>query len=297
MKKNITGIIPPVVTPFRADGSIDEVLLQKEMRICVDAGVHGLSVGGSTGEGPTLCDEELRDLIKIAKGETNENQTVVCGIMRTCTRDAVRTGTMAKEAGADAIMVTPTAYNVLVPNEEGMFDFYNTISKEVDLPIIIYNVIPQNVVTPHLFRRLLQETENVYGVKQSVGGLPALYAMSLVEKEEGHGVTFAATDDMLFSCFMHGANGAISAVLSVFPKLCIEMYECAQSGNYTRGMEIQEKLYGPWQYIAGNQFPIRLKYALHVMGRETGYCRSPITYLPEDEKHLIERAFENMESL
>lgn len=297
MSKVIKGIIPPVVTPFKKDGSIDEEKIRKEMRISINAGVNGISVGGSTGEGPTLRDEELRDLIGIAKEEKNEDQTIVCGVMRTCTRDAVRAGLVAKEAGADAIMVTPTAYNVLVPNEDGMFDFYNTISKEVGLPIIIYNVIPQNTITPRLFRRLLQETENVYGVKQSVGGLPALYAMDLVKQEVGRGTTFAATDEMLFSCFAHGADGAISAILSVFPKASIEMYECAQNGNYKRGMELQGLLYEPWQRIGGNQFPIRLKYALSVLGRDGGYCRSPITTLPEEEKRSIEKAFEKLASM
>lgn len=292
MHKQLNGIIPPIVTPFTVDGQIDQTLLEKEMDISLKAGVHGLSVSGSTGEGPTIRDEELRDLIGIAKEHVRPEQPVVCGVMRTCTRDAVRAGLVAKDAGADAIMVTPTAYNVLVPDEEGMFDFYSTISKEVDLPIVIYNVIPQNTITPRLFKRLLEETKNVVAVKQSVGGVPALYAMQRVCGTKGK--TFAATDDMLFTCFSLGAAGAISAVLSVFPKLCMEMWECAQTGNFKRGMEIQNMLYQPWQYISGNQFPIRLKYALHVMGRNAGYCRSPIVHLSDEEKKYIEKAFENM---
>lgn len=292
MKKKPQGIIPPVVTPFKEDGTINQNLLEKEMEICINAGVHGLSVSGSTGEGPAIRDEELRDLIIIAKEHVSKDQTVVCGIMRTCTRDAVRAGLVAKEAGADAIMVTPTAYNVLVPDEEGMFDFYSTISKEVDLPIIIYNVIPQNIITPRLFKRLLDETENVFGIKQSVGSVPALYGMQMVCGDKGR--TFAASDDMLYTCFTLGAGGAISAVLSVFPKLCIEMWKCAQNGDHARGMAIQNKLYQPWQHIAGNQFPIRLKYALKVMGRDAGYCRSPIVHLSDEDKRGIEKAFQSL---
>lgn len=290
MRKELGGIIPPIVTPFRPDGSIDEKLAAREMDLCVRAGVHGLSVGGSTGEGPTLNDDELKALIAIAKEHTSKEQPIVCGIMRTCTRDAVKTGLAAKEAGADAIMVTPTAYNVLVPNEEGMFDFYSTISREVQLPIIIYNVIPQNRIYPDLFHRLLDETDYVRGIKQSVGGLPALYADIMEVGDKGY--VYAATDDMLYSCFDLGAKGAISAILSVFPKESMEMWECAQSGNHARGLEIQKSLYKKWQCLGGNQFPIRLKYALEVMGREAGYCRSPITYLPEEEKARIRTAFE-----
>lgn len=290
MSKQLIGMIPPILTPFNEDGSINELLLANEMDVALRAGVHGLSVGGSTGEGPTLRDEELRDLIAIARDRVAPEQTVVCGIMRTCTRDAVRTGLVAKEAGADAIMVTPTAYNVLVPDEEGMFQFYSTLSREVELPIIIYNVIPQNTVYPRLFHRLLRETDHVFAIKQSVGGVPALYAMKMEVGNEG--TLFAATDDMLATCFSLGARGAISAVVSAFPGYCMDIWNAVERGDWDTAYAIQDKLYKPWQCIAGNQFPIRLKYALKVMGRDAGLCRSPITHLSQEEKRQIEKAFE-----
>lgn len=290
MSKQLIGMIPPILTPFNEDGSINELLLANEMDVALRAGVHGLSVGGSTGEGPTLRDEELRDLIAIARDRVAPEQTVVCGIMRTCTRDAVRTGLAAKEAGADAIMVTPTAYNVLVPDEEGMFQFYSTLSREVELPIIIYNVIPQNTVYPRLFHRLLRETDHVFAIKQSVGGVPALYAMKMEVGNEG--TLFAATDDMLATCFSLGARGAISAVVSAFPGYCMDIWNAVERGDWDTAYAIQDKLYKPWQCIAGNQFPIRLKYALKVMGRDAGLCRSPITHLSQEEKRQIEKAFE-----
>ena len=291
MSVKFEGIIPPVVTPFDKDGEIDEAKLRREIKYCLDCGADGISVAGSTGEGPTLRDEELVRMIKIAREyiPQGSDKTVVCGIMRTCTRDAVRAGLAAKEAGADAIMVTPTAYNVLVPNAQGMFDFYSTISREVRLPIIIYNVIPQNTIYPDLFHRLLNETEYVMGIKQSVGGIQALYADVMEVGDQGR--VYAATDDMIYSCFDLGAKGAISAILSVFPKESVEMWNCAKNGDLARGLEIQKSLYKKWQCLGGNQFPIRMKYALECLGRDCGYCRSPITYLPEEEKAAIRKAF------
>ena len=291
MSVKYEGIIPPIVTPFTETGEIDEEKIRREMEICLEAGADGISVGGSTGEGPTLRDEELTQLIGIAREYVKEgsDKTVVCGVMRTCTRDAVRAGKTAKEAGADAIMVTPTAYNVLVPNAEGMFDFYSTISREVQLPTIIYNVIPQNTIYPNLFHRLLNETEYIMGIKQSVGGIQALYADLMEVGEKGR--VYAATDDMIYSCFDLGAKGAISAILSVFPKESVEMWKCAQTGEHLRGLEIQQSLYKKWQVLGGNQFPIKMKYALKCLGRDCGYCRSPITYLPEEEKEAIRKAF------
>ena len=289
MVKKYEGIIPPIVTPFDEAGEINESCLRREMELCMEAGAHGLSVGGSTGEGPTLHDDELCRMLEIGREFVGPEQTLVCGVMRMSTRDAVATGLRAREAGADAIMVTPTAYNVLVPNAEGMFSFYSTISREVGLPVIIYNVIPQNTISPALFHRLLDETEHVMGIKQSVGGIQALYAD--IMETAGRGRVYAATDDMIYSCFDLGARGAISAILSVFPAECVEMWECARNGDHQRGLATQQSLYQKWQCLGGNQFPIRLKYALKVLGRDCGYCRSPITYLPEEEKAAIRSAF------
>ena len=158
-------------------------------------------------------------------------------------------------------------------------------------PIIIYNVIPQNTIYPDLFHRLLDTTDHVMGIKQSVGGIQALYADIMEVGDKGR--VYAATDDMIYSCFDLGASGAISAILSVFPKESVEMWNCAKNGDHKKGLEIQQSLYKKWQCLGGNQFPIRMKYALKVLGRDCGYCRSPITYLPDEEKKAIEKAFTN----
>ena len=291
MSVKFEGVIPPVVTPFDANGDINESKLRREIEFCLEAGVDGISLGGSTGEGPTLRDEEIVRMIEIGREfiPADSDKTLICGIMRTCTRDAVRAAKAAKEAGIDATMITPTAYNVLVPNAEGMFDFYSTISREVEIPIIIYNVIPQNTIYPDLFHRLLNETEYVMGIKQSVGGIAALYADLMEVGNKGR--VYAATDDMMFSCFELGATGGISAILSVFPKESVEMWQCAKNGDHERGIAIQNSLYKKWQCLDGNQFPMSMKYALKCLDLDCGYCRSPITYLPEEKKTAIRKAF------
>lgn len=285
---NLNGIIPPIVTPFKKNGDIHIDLLKREMKICLDSGSNGISVAGSTGEGPTLTDEELKILVKTGKSVLGSDQPLVCGVMRTCTRAAVTAGLAAKEAGADAVMVTPTAYNVLVPNEEGMFDFYKTISEEVQLPVIIYNVIPQNTISARLYTKLLDETDYIVGIKQSTGGIQALYEDIMYSGNKGK--VYAATDDMIFTCFELGASGAISAILSLFPDECCRMWQCAEEGKHEEGLKIQNSLYMKWQNLGGNQFPIRLKYALELTGREVGFCRSPITYLSESDKEAIRKS-------
>jgi 4-hydroxy-tetrahydrodipicolinate synthase len=211
---------------------------------------------------------------------------IVAGVIRNSTKAAVRTALSAKAAGADALMVTPVSYNVLVPDNEGNINYYKSISEAVDLPIVIYNVVPQNTIGPAVFDSLL-EIKNIAGIKQSCGGIAAFYEMKMYCGLKGK--IFSATDEMMYTTFELGADGAISAILTVFPEICVEMWNLSRSGDHTRGPELQNKLYHVWRAIGGNQFPIRIKYALRLMGRNPGFPRSPICHMDEADKQNIER--------
>ena len=132
---------------------------------------------------------------------------------------------------------------------------------------MIYNVVPQNTITAPLFGKLL-EIENVVGIKQSVGGIMAFYEMKMVNGKRGK--VFSATDDMLCSTYELGADGAISAILTVFPELCVEMWKDFKEGRRGHALELQNRMYFTWQAIAGSQFPIRIKYALRLDGPRRG---------------------------
>jgi len=280
MKKNnsLTGIIPPIVTPFDQNGNIDAEIFRREVRHLISCGVHGLSPGGSTGEGAALTDEELTTLIHIIKEENTKRLPIVAGVIRTSTQAAVKTALAAKAAGANALMVTPVFYNVLVPDEKGNYSFYKAISDAVGLPIIIYNVVPQNEITSEAFSRLL-EIPNVVGIKQSVGGIMACYDMVIANGDRG--MIYAATDEMLYSTFDIGADGAISAILSLFPRLCVKMWDLAKAGRNGEAIAIQNKVYPIWKAVRGPQFPARMKAALKLMGRDCGYSRSPMSEVTE----------------
>lgn len=284
MSKKLEGIIVPLVTPFKENGELDLGLAVKEIEYLVQNKIDGISPGGSTGEGSAVTDDELVSLIKLIR-EIDKNIPITAGVIRTSTRAALKTARVAQETGADALMITPVFYNVAIPDERGNFAFFQTISDEVDLPIVVYNVIPNNVITAEMFNSLL-DIKNVMGIKQSYGGIGAMYEMKMVNGNKGK--IYAATDDMLFTTFELGADGAISAILTVFPEICIEMWEAAKNGDHKKGMELQGRIYSVWNAIAGSQFPIRVKYTLSLLGRKPGYARSPLCYMSDSEKHKIE---------
>jgi 4-hydroxy-tetrahydrodipicolinate synthase len=180
---------------------------------------------------------------------------------------------------------------VLVPDEKGNYSFYKAISDAVGLPIIIYNVVPQNEITSEAFSRLL-EIPNVIGIKQSVGGIMAFYDMVITNGEKG--MIYAATDEMLYSTFDLGADGAISAVLSLFPRLCVKMWNLVQEGRKNEARKIQNTIYPIWKAVRGPQFPARMKAALRLMGRDCGYSRSPISEVTESQVAQIKLLLENI---
>ena len=285
MKKGelFRGITPPVVSTFTKDEKIDVDLYRREVRYLLDAGVHCISPGGSTGEGAALSDAELTQLIGIIREENKGGIPIVAGVARNSTQAAVTTALTAKAAGADALMVTPTFYNVLVPDNEGNRQFYRAISEQVGLPIIVYNVIPQNEISPELFSQLL-DIENVIGVKQSVGGIMAMYDMKVTCGDRG--MIFAATDEMIHSCFAVGADGAISAILALFPRLSIRMWNLTNEKRYDEALAIQNRLFPLWKIVRGPQFPARLKAAAKLLGRDCGHSKSPMTTVSDE---LVER--------
>lgn len=279
----LRGIIPPLITPFTKEGELDLKLAEREIRIMLDAGVHGLSPGGSTGEGAAVEDDELVELITLIRS-IDAQIPIIAGVIRNSTRSAIRTALKAKQAGANALMITPVSYNVLVPDEEGNLAFYRELAEMVQLPIVIYNVVPQNTISSDLFLRLLDIPE-VVAIKQSVGGIASFYEMKVLCGAKGK--IFSATDEMLYSTFELGADGAISAILSVFPDMCVQLWDLVQQEKYAEARAMQERLYPVWSAIAGNQFPIRIKYALELLGRSPGYPRSPIVHISENEKSKI----------
>lgn len=287
-KTKFRGIISPIITPFDKDECFDEKVFRKEVKYLLSTGIHGISPGGSTGEGNLVQDEELVRMIEIIQEENINNIPVVAGIIRTSTRNAIKASLAAKKAGASALMITPVSY-LGGTDDNGNYEFYKRISDEVGLPIIIYNVIQQNEIMPELFYRML-DIENVIGIKQSVGGIQAFMDMKMVCGNKGY--IYCATDDMLYTCFDLGADGAIAAILTLFPALSVKIWNAVLEGDNKTAKDIQNKIYPVWNRIEGFQFPRRIKEALKQTGRDVGIARSPLSEASIEEKISIKKALE-----
>jgi dihydrodipicolinate synthase/N-acetylneuraminate lyase len=284
------GIIAPVITPFTSEESLDEKVFRREVKYLLGAGVHGISPGGSTGEGELVRDAELVRMVEIIQEENSRHIPVVAGIIRTSTRDAIRAALAVKKAGATALMVTPIQY-LGGADADGNYEYYDRISDAAGLPIIIYNVVPQNEIKPDSFHKML-DIANVIGIKQSNGGVPGFMDMMITCGEKGH--IYSASDEMLYTTFDLGAAGAIAAILTLFPEISVEIWDSVKAGNRDHARELQAKIYPVWSMIKGPQFPRRIKEALNQTGRPVGVAASPRLGASAAERESIRQALRQL---
>jgi len=291
MYENIYGIVPPMTTPFREDGSIDEDALRAETRYMVDAAkVHGVAVCGSTGEGHTLTTEETRRITGIVVKESKGRIPIITGIITDGTASGIERGLAVKDLGVAALQVTPPHY-LFRPDDDAMLAHFEALAKGTGLPIMIYNVVPWCYLSPQLLTRIIDNVEGVIGVKQSAGDMKMLADLIVLLGNRGR--IMSAVDALMYPSFILGSHGAIAAMLSAVPTLYMEMWNAVQKGNHARGRELHEKLLPIWNAIFTDNLPANVKYCMELMGRRAGLPRPPMPPTREDRKPLIQAALRN----
>lgn len=270
---NITGIVPPIVTPFTEAGEIDEQAFRNVVRFNLKKKVHGVCVGGSSGEGHTLSVDEFVRLMTICCEEVNGAVPVVAGIIVNSTRDAIIRAKAIEHLPIAAFQVTPVHY-VFKPDEEATFQHFKALTEAVKIPVIIYNVVAWNYLSPALLIRLMTELPGVQGVKQSAGDLK-LMADLMVGAPKGAKI-YTAVDALLYPSFALGCHGTIAANPAAVPGVCVALWNAVQAGNHKKALEIHEALLGFWNAIVADNLPANIKTSIALQGTATGVPRAPM---------------------
>ncbi|MBB4683509.1 dihydrodipicolinate synthase family protein [Amycolatopsis jiangsuensis] len=287
MTLDLHGIIPPLVSPFTADEQPDPAALRAEVRYHLDLGVHGLCITGSTGDGQMVSLEDSVAFAEAAVAETAGQVPVVAGIIRDSTREVIRYGKAIAATGVDALQVTPVHY-LFQPDEDTTVEYYRRIADETGLPIVIYNVIPYALIPATTVARVLNEVPNVIGVKQSGGNIHQLADLLHLAPEGGK--VFTAVDDLLYPSYLLGAQGAISATLTVVPELCLAQWDAVRRGDHASALELHNKQLPVWRAIDGPNMTVRIKAALALQGRDGGHGLSPLTPVSDAEREALRAA-------
>lgn len=292
--EKLSGIIPPIVTPFDEQGNVQYELFKEAVMKMVRSGVHGVTVGGSTGEGSTLSEEELENLCKIAIDEVPSGFPVIAGIITDSTVQALRKAKRVKELGVDALMITPIHY-LFSDGDRGNYNFYKEIKETIGLPIIVYNVVPWNVVSVETLIKLAKE-KVIDGIKQSNGDIHALISL---KAELGDSVPiFNAIDDVLYPSFVLGVSGAIAAINTILPKASVKIYEAVKKGDHATALKLHNLMLPVVRaYYLKPNMPAYVKWLMNNSGWNVGLPRRPIMPLEKEEGKRLESVIKRIVEL
>ncbi|OON39804.1 dihydrodipicolinate synthase family protein [Izhakiella australiensis] len=285
---NPKGIIATVVTPFNEAGEIAEDKLRTEVRFLLGASITAICACGTTGEGNTLSAEESARVCRIVVDEVAGKIPVIGGIIQNSTYQVIRYGKQLKEAGVTALQVTPVHY-LWTPTDESTVEYYETIGREVGLPLIIYNVVPWALIRPEIVSKLADIPE-VCGIKQSGGDIHKI--ADLVLNVSDRISVLAAVDDLHYPAFMLGAQGALAAIPTVTPYLSTALWDAVQSGDLKKAKALHETILPIWRAIDGPNQPATIKEALRLQGRDGGLPRKPVSPVTPEVSKRIAAALE-----
>lgn len=295
--RTIGGIIPPMLTPFDTEDRIDERAHRAEVRYLVEsAGVHGLAVCGSTGEGQTLSVDETRDLTAWTVEEVKSRIPVITGIITNSTQSAVERGKAVADLDVAALQITPPHY-LFRPSDEAMLRHFATVYEKTGIPVIIYNVVPWSYLSPSLLARILREVDGVIGVKQSASDVKTLADLLLLQKEGAipeNKRILAAVDALLYPSFALGAHGAISGILAGAPEWSVALWDAVQNGDHALALELHHNLLRFYNAFYADNRPANLKTALRLQGREAGLPRPPMPPSSPEQVEKLRQVIETM---
>jgi len=242
---NIRGSVIAMITPFKNNGKeVDYESFKKLIDYQIENGTDAILVCGTTGESPTLTYEEHENVIKFAVDYVNGRVPVIAGTGANSLHEAIELTGFAKEVGADAALVVVPYYNK--PNQEGIYRHYKTLAKEVDIPIIVYNIPGRTCreIEVSTLARLREECPNIVGSKESVGNMDRI---SEIKQTLGEDFVVLSGDDSLTLPMMAlGADGVVSVANHVLPKEVKAMVSAALEGDFKTARELHYKLFPPF---------------------------------------------------
>lgn len=275
------GCISALVTPFQ-NGQVEYTKLRELVEFQISEGIQGFVPVGSTGEAATLTDKERYQIIKTVVDTCKKRVPVIAGAGTSSTAKTIENITSAREAGADGVLVVSPYY--VKPTQEGIFRHFEAITRNTDLPVIIYNIPARTNVNilPETFKRLA-ELKGIVSVKECSGSFDQLSQIQLACKLD----ILSGEDSLTVPILSLGAKGVISASANVIPKDMTRMCAFALDGNFAEARKLHMKYTPLFNVLFIESNPIPMKSALKIMGLVSGELRLPLCPMsPSNEEKL-----------
>ena len=272
----ITGSIVAIVSPMHEDGRLDLPALRKLVDFHVQEGTDAIVVVGTTGESPTVDVEEHHLLIETVVAQAAGRIPVIAGTGANSTAEAVEMTRFAKAAGADAALSVVPYYNK--PTQEGLYRHFKTIAEAVDIPVILYNVPGRTVADLANETALrLAQIPNIVGIKDATGNFDR--GCELIARAPKGFSVYSGDDPTACALILMGAQGNISVVANVAPRLMHELCAAALAGDLPKARQLNFRLLGLHRQLFCEANPIPVKWACQQLGLIKEGIRLPLTPL------------------
>lgn len=270
------GSVVAIVTPMLEDGALDLDGFRKLLDWHIAEGTDGIVVVGTTGESPTVDNEEHWLLIKTAVAHVAKRVPVVAGTGANSTREAIEHSKHAQQAGADYSLSVVPYYNK--PTQDGLYLHFKAIAEAADIPQILYNVPGRTVADMQNDTVLrLAQIPNIVGIKDATANMER--ASDLIRRMPKDFLVFSGDDGTGLPLMLLGGHGVISVTANVAAKAMHEMCVAALSGNLAKAREINDRLLGLHKHLFCEANPIPVKWAAQQMGLIKRGIRLPLTTL------------------
>jgi 4-hydroxy-tetrahydrodipicolinate synthase len=282
------GSIVALVTPFNKNKELDLAGLKENIKFQLANKTNGFVPCGTTGESPTLSEQEWEQVVKTTIDTVNGKKPVIPGTGTNSTEKTIRLTQKAKELGADACLIVTPYYNK--PTQEGLYQHFREIARTIKLPIIIYNIPGRTGVNmmPKTIERLHKESPDIIiGVKEASGSLDQV--TEIIQRGGKDFIVLSGDDSLTLPMLAVGGKGVISVIANIVPREMAEMIEYFFKGENKKASELNKKLFVLSKAMFIETNPIPIKYAMSVLGMPSGPVRLPLTApMPENQKIIKE---------
>ena len=290
--KEFVGAYTALVTPMKGNGDVDYDGFRRLINIQIDAGIDGLVPLGTTGETPTLDDNEEEQLIKIAVEENKGRVPLIVGAGSNSTNHMEGYVKRARDLGADAALVVTPYYNK--PNDSGLIKHFE-IAAAVGLPIIIYNIAGRtgrNIPTPLMEK--LAAIPGIAGVKEASGDINQMMEVigriALPRKNTANPFWVLSGDDsMTLPLIALGGVGLISVISNLVPQKIKAMVSACLAGNYEEARKLHYELLPLMKNAFIETNPVPIKTAMNWAGLPSGPVRLPMGPLTENSEQVLRK--------
>ena len=286
----LKGIIPPILTPMNPDESVNLDELRNQIERLLAGGVHGLFPFGTNGEGYILSESEKIQVLEATIDQVRGRVPVYAGTGCISTADTICMSKKAQQLGADVLSIITPSF--AVASQKELYDHYVAVAKEVDIPIVLYNIPARtgNKLLPETVARLARDVDVIMGAKDSSGDWDHLHAyLTLTWDLDKDFRVLSGNDSLILPCLKAGGAGGIAGCANVYPHTLASIYELFQAGKLEEAQAAQDSI-APFRAVFkyGNPNTV-VKKAVALLGYPVGDCRRPFNYLCDEGLEALKK--------